>query len=287
MQERYILTASCASGVGIVAAISGCLASCECDISALEQFDDDSTQRFFTRVVFRCLNDGVSLENIQKAFSQVADRFSMEWAVRPESRPVKVLIMVSQYDHCLNDLLYRCHKGDLNMAVTAIVSNHLDFRNTAEREGIRFVHLPITPENKTQQEARLLEIMAETGSELVVLARYMQILSDDLCQQLSGRCINIHHSFLPGFKGARPYHQAYERGVKVIGATAHYVTSDLDEGPIIEQVLTRVNHNFKPENLVRIGRDNECRALARAVKYHIEGRVFLDGNNKTVVFSGS
>jgi formyltetrahydrofolate deformylase len=183
-------------------------------------------------------------------------------------------------------LLYRHGKGDLNMDIVAVVSNHLELRPMAEREGIRFVYLPVTKDNKPEQEARLLEIVEETGTELVILARYMQILSNDLTEKLSGRCINIHHSFLPGFNGAKPYHQAFERGVKLIGATAHYVTSDLDEGPIIEQVVTRVDHNHKPDDLVKVGRDNECMALARAVKYHTEHRVFLDGN-RTVVFLGS
>jgi formyltetrahydrofolate deformylase len=183
-------------------------------------------------------------------------------------------------------LLYRQRKGEINMEITAVVSNHQDLRPMVEREGIRFIHLPVTSGTKHQQEQRLLEIVKETTSELVVLARYMQILSNGLTQKLGGRCINIHHSFLPGFKGAKPYHQAYERGVKVIGATAHYVTSDLDEGPIIEQMLTRVDHNHGPEQLVRAGRDNECLALAKAVRYHVERRVFLDGN-KTVVFLGS
>ena len=215
----------------------------------------------------------------------MSDAFDMEWRIHDPKVAVKTLIMVSKYDHCLDDILYRRRKGEFNMEVTAVVSNHVDLRAMVEREGIRFIHLPVTKDTKTQQEQRLLEIVAETGTELVVLARYMQILSNELSAELSGRCINIHHSFLPGFKGAKPYHQAYERGVKVIGATAHYVTSDLDEGPIIEQILTRVNHNYKPEHLVRVGRDNESMALAKAITYHIERRVFLDGN-KTVVFLG-
>ena len=210
----------------------------------------------------------------------------MDWQIHNPQVAVKTLLMVSKYDHCLDDLLYRKRKGELNMEITAVVSNHQDLRAMVEREGIRFVHLPVTTDTKAQQEKRLMEIVHETETELVVLARYMQILSNKLTQQLSGRCINIHHSFLPGFKGAKPYHQAFERGVKVIGATAHYVTSDLDEGPIIEQMLTRVDHNYGPEHLVQVGRDNESMALAKAVKYHIERRVFLDGN-KTVVFLGS
>lgn len=191
--------------------------------------------------------------------------------------------MVSKFDHCLDDLLYRHRKGELPMEITAIVSNHKDLRSMAEREGIRFVHLPVDKDNKREQELALLDIVNETATDLVVLARYMQILSDSLCTELSGRAINIHHSFLPGFKGAKPYHQAFHRGVKLIGATAHYVTSDLDEGPIIEQSVQPVDHTYSPDMLVAVGRDTETVALARAVKMHIEHRVFLDGN-KTVVF---
>jgi formyltetrahydrofolate deformylase len=219
-------------------------------------------------------------------FASISEKFGMEWDFHCPATPVKTIILVSKYDHCLDDLLYRKRKGEINMEVTAVVSNHQDLRPMVEREGIRFIHLPVTRETKAQQEQRLLEIIAETHSELVILARYMQILSDELTKKLTGHCINIHHSFLPGFKGAKPYHQAFDRGVKVIGATAHYVTSDLDEGPIIEQMLTRVDHNCGPEQLVNMGRDNESMALAKAVKYHIERRVFLDGN-KTVVFIGS
>jgi formyltetrahydrofolate deformylase len=191
--------------------------------------------------------------------------------------------MVSKFDHCLVDLLYRYKRGELDMTITAVVSNHLDLRGLAEREGIRFVYLPVTPDTKAQQEAELLQIVEETQTDLVVLARYMQILSDELCRKLSGKAINIHHSFLPGFKGAKPYHQAYSRGVKLIGATAHYVTSDLDEGPIIEQEVQRVDHSFSPDDLVRLGRDTETVALSKAVKYHLENRIFLNGD-RTVVF---
>ncbi|MCY1438350.1 Formyltetrahydrofolate deformylase [compost metagenome] len=194
-----------------------------------------------------------------------------------------MLLMASKFDHCLSDLLYRHAKGDLVMQITAVVSNHLDLRPMVERDGIRFVYLPITKETKAQQEAALMKIVQETNTQLVVLARYMQILSDDLCKQLSGRAINIHHSFLPGFKGAKPYHQAYERGVKPIGATAHYVTSDLDEGPIIEQEVQRVDHAYAAEALVAVGRDTETLALSRAVKWHTERRVFMNGS-RTVIF---
>jgi len=283
--NNYIFTGTCRAGSGVVAAVTSYLAERNCYICALEQFDDDSTNKFFMRAVFRPQQGSPSIDNIRESFNQVSDAFDMEWRIHDPKVAVKTLIMVSKYDHCLDDILYRRRKGEFNMEVTAVVSNHVDLRAMVEREGIRFIHLPVTKDTKTQQEQRLLEIIAETGTELVVLARYMQILSNQLSAELSGRCINIHHSFLPGFKGAKPYHQAYERGVKVIGATAHYVTSDLDEGPIIEQILTRVNHNYKPEHLVRVGRDNESMALAKAITYHIERRVFLDGN-KTVVFLG-
>ena len=285
-RETYILTAHCRAATGVVAAVSSYLAENDCYICALEQFDDEDTQKFFMRAVFRPEGASPSIEKIRAQFEPVAERLGMEWAMRNTRQPTKVIIMVSKFDHCLNDLLYRHGKGDLNMEVVAVVSNHIDLRPLVEREGIRYVYLPVTKENKGAQEARLLEIIDETGAELVILARYMQILSNDLARKLHGRCINIHHSFLPGFKGAKPYHQAFDRGVKLIGATAHYVTSDLDEGPIIEQVVTRVDHNYKPEDLAKVGRDNECIALARAVKYHTEQRVFLDGN-KTVVFLGS
>lgn len=284
--NNYIFTGTCRAGSGVVAAVTSFLAERDCYICALEQFDDESTDKFFMRAVFRRQDKSPSIEIMKDAFAEVSTQFAMDWQFHDPSVAVKTILMVSKYDHCLDDLLYRRRKGEFNMEVTAVVSNHQDLRPMVEREGIRFIHLPVSKDSKAQQEQRLLEIIDETATELVVLARYMQILSNQLSAQLSGRCINIHHSFLPGFKGAKPYHQAYDRGVKVIGATAHYVTSDLDEGPIIEQILTRVDHNYGPNHLVRVGRDNECMALAKAVKYHIERRVFLDGN-KTVVFLGS
>lgn len=284
--NNYIFTGTCRAGSGVVAAVTSFLADRDCYICALEQFDDESTDKFFMRAVFRRQDKSPSIEIMKDAFTEVAAQFAMDWQFHDPSVAVKTILMVSKYDHCLDDLLYRRRKGEFNMEVTAVVSNHQDLRPMVEREGIRFIHLPVSKDSKAQQEQRLVEIIDETNTELVVLARYMQILSNELSEQLSGRCINIHHSFLPGFKGAKPYHQAYDRGVKVIGATAHYVTSDLDEGPIIEQILTRVDHNYSPNHLVRVGRDNECMALAKAVKYHIERRVFLDGN-KTVVFLGS
>ena len=283
---EYILNASCPAGTGIVAAVATFLAERDCYICALEQFDDDSTARFFMRAVFRQQEHSPPIERVRSEFAElVAGRLDMQWKMFDPLDPVRTVIMVSKTDHCLDDLLYRRRNGELNMQITAVVSNHLDLRPMVEREGIRFIFLPVTKDNKAQQEARLLEVVEETGAELVILARYMQILSDELARRLAGKCINIHHSFLPGFKGAKPYQQAFDRGVKLIGATAHYATPDLDEGPIIEQVLTRVDHNYRVDQLTRVGRDNECLALAAAVKFHIERRVFVDGN-KTVVFRG-
>ena len=286
IDNNLIFTGTCQAGTGVVAAVTGFLASRNCYICALEQFDDESTDKFFMRAVFRPQKDSPAVEKITEDFAVIAESFDMEWKFHRPQVAVKTIILVSKYDHCLDDLLYRRRKGEINMEITAVVSNHQELRPMVEREGIRFVHLPITAATKTQQEHRLIEIVNETNSELVILARYMQILSNELTEKLSGKCINIHHSFLPGFKGAKPYHQAFDRGVKVIGATAHYVTSDLDEGPIIEQMLTRVDHTYDAKQLVGVGRDNECLALAKAVKYHVERRVFLDGN-KTVVFLGS
>ncbi|EPB8978533.1 formyltetrahydrofolate deformylase [Pseudomonas aeruginosa] len=282
--SHFIIRISCPAVSGIVAAVTTYLAEQGCYISEMAQFDDEGSGRFFMRAVFR-FNEGLAgdIGEIEAGFADVADRFDMDWSLHSSARPMRVLLMVSKFDHCLSDLLYRHAKGELDMQITAIVSNHLDLRPMAEREGIRFVYLPVTKDTKAQQEAALMRIVDETDTELVVLARYMQILSDDLCKQLSGRAINIHHSFLPGFKGAKPYHQAYERGVKLIGATAHYVTSDLDEGPIIEQEVQRVDHAYAPDDLVAIGRDTETIALSRAVKYHLEHRVFLN-HDRTVIF---
>lgn len=283
-KHPYVIKISCPATSGIVAAVTSFLADHGCYISEMAQFDDEVSGSFFMRAVFR-FNEGFAgdIQQIEDGFAEVAERFAMSWELHDTREPMRVLLMVSKYDHCLADLLYRHQKGELQMKITAIVSNHLDLRPMAEREGIRFIYLPVTKETKAQQEAELLKIVDETKTDLVVLARYMQILSDDLCKQLSGRAINIHHSFLPGFKGAKPYHQAYERGVKLIGATAHYVTSDLDEGPIIEQEVQRVDHNYTPDALVAVGRDTETVALSKAVKYHLEHRVFLN-HDKTVIF---
>lgn len=283
MTHSFTLTATCPAASGIIAAVTSYLSEQGCYLSELHQFDDEDTKRFFLRTVGRITRDELSLDTLKAGFQTVADQMDMDWAFHPLDAPMKTLIMVSQFDHCLEDLLYRVRKGELHIEMTAVVSNHLDCRSLAEREGIRFVHLPITSQTKQRQEDALLEIIEETQTELVVLARYMQILSNRVCEVLRGRAINIHHSFLPGFKGAKPYHQAYERGVKLIGATAHYVTADLDEGPIIEQSVQPVDHTFTPDDLVAAGRDTETVALARAVKLHSEHRVFLDGN-KTVIF---
>ncbi len=280
---EFILKASCPADCGIVAGVTGFLADQGCYISELNHFDDESNQRLFMRCRFHIESGSADKKGLQQGFTEVAQRFTMNWQITEAQAPTRTLIMVSQYDHCLDDLLYRLRKGELNMAITAVVSNHLTLRPMVEREGIRFVHLPISTETKARQEQTLLEIIDETETELVVLARYMQILSETLCQRLAGKAINIHHSFLPGFKGAKPYHQAFDRGVKLIGATAHYVTAELDEGPIIQQAVQEVDHTYTPEMLVAVGRDTETRALANAVKLHIEHRAFVDGS-KTIVF---
>lgn len=281
--QKLVLQTTCAGGRGIVAAVSNFLAERDCYINELAQFDDRESKNLFMRVAFEIETGDYSKDKIVAEFQGIADKFGMTWQIHSATAPTRTLIMVSKFDHCLVDLLYRHQKGELNVDITAIVSNHKDLRPMVEREGIRFIHLPMTKDTKVTQEQALRDIIKETETELVVLARYMQILTNELCRDLSGRAINIHHSFLPGFKGALPYHQAYERGVKLIGATAHYVTADLDEGPIIEQAVQPVDHSFGAKMLVSVGRDTETVALARAVKLHTEHRVFLDGN-KTVVF---
>ncbi|AVV33079.1 formyltetrahydrofolate deformylase [Halomonas sp. SF2003] len=283
-KNSYILKVSCPGRVGIVAALGNFMSDRGCFIKELHQFDDQETGRFFSTIEFVFEGDCTfTVDQMKAAFEVTAMSFDMEWEIHDASERAKVLIMVSKYDHCLRDLLYRRATGELMIDITAIVSNHEDLREMAEREGIEFIHLPVTKETKPQQESRLLEIVRSTDTELVVLARYMQILSDTLSKELEGRCINIHHSFLPGFKGAKPYYQAYDRGVKLIGATAHYVTGDLDEGPIIEQMVERVDHAHDPKHLTQVGRDMEAQALARAVKYHVSHRVFQNGL-RTVVF---
>ncbi|NBB52195.1 formyltetrahydrofolate deformylase [Rhizobium sp. CRIBSB] len=278
-----ILTLSCPDRHGIVAAVSALLYERDCNISDAQQFGDPSTETFFMRVVFEPA-PGDDLDAIRQALVPLAERFEMAFTLRgPEPR--RVMILTSRFDHCLADLLYRWRAEELPMTITAVVSNHArDQIGHVDLGDLPFHHLPVSAADKAGQEALLLKLIEDTGTELVVLARYMQILSDDLSARLAGRCINIHHSFLPGFKGAKPYHQAHARGVKVIGATAHYVTADLDEGPIIEQDVEPISHRDTPDDLVRKGRDIERRVLARAVAHHLQDRVLLNGS-KTVVFA--
>lgn len=281
-EAQYILSLSCADRPGIVAAVTTHLFEGGCNILDAQQFDDIAANRFFMRVVFSGPAD--AQEALRQNFASVAGKFQMNWQLRDQNARKRVMILVSRFDHCLADLLYRWRIGELPMELTAIVSNypretyeHLDF------DGVAFHHLPVTKETKMEQESQIWALVQETRSDVVVLARYMQILSDGLSAKLSSRCINIHHSFLPGFKGASPYTQAHTRGVKLIGATAHFVTADLDEGPIIEQDVERITHRDTPEDLVRKGRDIERRVLARALRYHLEDRV-LQNARKTVVF---
>jgi formyltetrahydrofolate deformylase len=278
----FVLTLSCADRPGIVAAIAGLLAGNGCNITDSAQFGDVKSGRFFMRVSFSA-PAAFSRAAAQRLFMPAVERFNMTAAVHALTEKTRVLILVSKFGHCLNDLLYRHGIGALPVEIPAIVSNHRDFYRLAASHNIPFHHLPITPGTKEKQERRLVEIMEEEKIGLVILARYMQVLSENLCERLAGRAINIHHSFLPGFKGAKPYHQAHARGVKLIGATAHYVTRDLDEGPIIEQEVVRVDHAMSPEDLVHMGRDVESLVLARAVKWHVEHRVLLNGS-RTVVF---
>jgi formyltetrahydrofolate deformylase len=283
MDKHYILTLSCRDARGIVASVTGFLAENYGFIIESAQFGDESTGRFFMRVDFSLEKGAPSETILRKRFDeQVARRFSMQWEMADKLRKSRVLILVSKAGHCLNDLLYRHSTGQLAIEIPAIVSNHKDWGKVAKWHDIPFHYLPME-EGKKRQEAHIMEIVEREKIDVVVLARYMQILSADLCKKLQGRAINIHHSFLPSFKGAKPYHQAFDRGVKLIGATAHYVTTDLDEGPIIEQEVARVDHNHLPQDLAAIGRDIECLVLARALKYHTEHRVLLN-EKKTVVF---
>ncbi|WP_030268928.1 formyltetrahydrofolate deformylase [Streptomyces sp. NRRL B-24484] len=280
---QYVLTLSCPDKQGIVHAVSSYLFMTGCNIIDSQQFGDADSGLFFMRVHFSAAGQ-VTAEKLRASFAAVGASFHMDWHIHSTTERMRVVLMVSKFGHCLNDLLFRTRIGALPVEIAAVVSNHTDFRELTESYGIPFHHVPVTRENKDEAERRLLDLVAEEDVDLVVLARYMQVLSDDLCKELSGRVINIHHSFLPSFKGAKPYHQAHTRGVKLIGATAHYVTADLDEGPIIEQEVARVTHDVTPEQLVAIGRDVECQALARAVKWHSERRVLLNGS-RTVVFA--
>jgi formyltetrahydrofolate deformylase len=293
MSEReYILTLACPDSRGIVAAVANLLSDHGCNITESQQYGDHYTGRFFLRMQFvaEAGEHGVTGEDVLRgAFAALAGDFggagaaSVEWTLSPRDVRPRMIVMVSKFGHCLNDLLYRHRSGLLDIDIAAVVSNHPDLEFLADSYGVDFHHLPVTPQTKGEQEARLLELVGSYDVDLVVLARYMQVLSEKLCTKMSGRIINIHHSFLPSFKGARPYHQAHARGVKLIGATAHYVTADLDEGPIIEQEAARVDHTDSPEKLTEIGRDLESVALARAVNWHAQRRVLMNGE-RTVVF---
>lgn len=281
----YVLTVSCNSTRGIVAAISGYLSDKGCNIIDSSQFDDLDTGKFFMRISFLS-EEGATRTELLEGFKPIADRFGMEWEIYDAAERMKVLLMVSRFGHCLNDLLYRWKIGALPIDIVGVVSNHFDYQKVVVNHDIPFHHIKVTKDNKLQAEAQLMELVEQTGTELIVLARYMQVLSDQLCRTMSGKIINIHHSFLPSFKGANPYKQAYQRGVKLIGATAHYVTADLDEGPIIEQDTVRITHAQSPDDYVSLGRDVESQVLARAIHAHIHRRVFLNGN-RTIVFPPS
>ncbi|MGZ5414404.1 MAG: formyltetrahydrofolate deformylase [Aeromicrobium sp.] len=276
----FVLTLACRDRPGLVFAVSSWLMDMGGNILDSQQFDDRMGHNFFMRVHFEV---DVDLDRLRDSFRPVAVEHGMDWQLFSAFEPYRTLVLVSKFGHCLNDLLFRQNTRSLNIVVPAIVSNHRDFERLAGTYDIPFFHVPVTSDTKDQAEARLLELVEELDIDLVVLARYMQVLSDETCKKLEGKVINIHHSFLPSFKGAKPYHQAHERGVKLIGATAHYVTPELDEGPIIEQGVTRVNHRMTPEEMVQAGRDVEAQVLTRAVRWHAEQRLLLDGS-RVVVF---
>jgi formyltetrahydrofolate deformylase len=282
MRPDCILTLSCPDRTGIVYRVTGLLYELGCNIQDAQQFGDEETQRFFLRVHFD-LPAAAETEDLKEKFSVLAESFGMAWQIHDARRRARLLVLVSRQGHCLNDLLFRAHSRQLPVDIAGIVSNHEDFTALAASYRVPFHYLPVTEASKRTQEQRILDLVVSESIDLVVLARYMQILSPELCDALAGRAINIHHSFLPSFKGARPYHQAHRRGVKIIGATAHYVTRDLDEGPIIEQDVARVDHAMTPSELVRVGSDTESQVLARAVRRHVEHRILLNGH-RTVVF---
>lgn len=281
-RNDFILTLSCPDRTGIVYNVSGLLLKHSGNIIDAQQFGDEETGRFFLRVHF-ALPEGAAIEPLNQDFTNLAEQFQMQWNLYDAQRKARLLILVSKQGHCLNDLLFRVHSKQLHAEIVGIVSNHRDFEGMAQANHVPFHYLPVTPETKAQQESRILAIAEQEQSDLVVLARYMQILSPELCKALQGRAINIHHSFLPSFKGARPYYQAHARGVKIIGATAHYVTHDLDEGPIIEQDIERVDHAMSAQDLTQVGSDVESLVLSRAVRSHVEHRILLNGS-RTVVF---
>jgi formyltetrahydrofolate deformylase len=278
--QSYVLTLTCPDRAGIVHAVSGMLVEHGGNILESQQFDDLAEDRFFMRVTFAA---PAPLETLRSAFVPVAERFGMAWELWAADAPYRTLILVSKFSHCLNDLLFRWSSGSLQIDVVGVLSNHPDCEPLVKSYGVPYHHVPVTPETKADAEATMLGLVDSLDVDLVVLARYMQVLTDDTCRRLSGKAINIHHSFLPSFKGARPYHQAFDRGVKLVGATAHYVTGDLDEGPIIEQDVMRVDHSYDAAELAAAGRDVESQVLSRAVKWHAQSRVLLNGH-KTVVF---
>lgn len=282
-EALWILTAQCPSRLGTVNVVTSSLAETENYVVAMNSFDDPATESFSIRVEFRPLGGEDSLARFRSIFDSRAAGFDMQWELTAPDHRTRVAILVSKYDHCLNDLLYRYRTGELAIDIPLIISNHPDLKPLADWHGIPYFHLPVTAETKPEQEAELWRLIHEYDCELVVLARYMQVLSSDLAARLDGWAINIHHSLLPGFKGAKPYHQAWAKGVKLVGATAHYVNDDLDEGPIITQGVQAVDHSHYPEDLVAKGQDIESQTLAKAVRYHIEKRVFLH-DNRTVVF---
>ncbi len=285
LPQRFVLTLACANRPGIVAAVAGHLSNASLNILDAQQYDDTQTDRFFMRVVFDPVGGRVDLEELKTGFAPLAERFGMTWTLRDPTEPRRVMLLVSKFDHCLADLLYRWRIGELPFVPVGVIANHpAKSYSHVDLGDIPFHHLPVTRDTKLEQEAKVWDLIRESQADLVVLARYMQVLSDGLAAKLMGRCINIHHSFLPGFKGAKPYHQAHERGVKLIGATAHYVTADLDEGPIIAQDVEPITHRDTPDDLVRKGRDIERRVLARAVRNHLEDRILLNGR-KTVIFA--
>jgi formyltetrahydrofolate deformylase len=282
MRPDYILTLSCPDRTGIVYRVTGLLYELGCNILDAQQFGDEESRRFFLRVHFD-LPGPAEAETLQEGFVSLGDNFAMDWKIHDARQRARLLVLVSRQGHCLNDLLFRAHSRQLPVAIAGIVSNHDDFAALAASYGVPFHHLPVTASTRQAQERRIFDLVERERIDLVVLARYMQILSPELCDALAGRAINIHHSFLPSFKGAKPYHQAHQRGVKIIGATAHYVTRDLDEGPIIEQDVARVDHAMTPRDLVRLGSDTESQVLARAVRRHVEHRILRNGH-RTVVF---
>ncbi|WP_312795082.1 formyltetrahydrofolate deformylase [Tianweitania sp.] len=282
---NLFLTVTCPSTRGVVAAITAYLADHGCNITDSSQFDDPETGAFFMRISFKS-EEGADLASLREGFAPTAEPFKMSYSFHDETERMKVVIMVSRFGHCLNDLLYRWRIGALPIDIVAVISNHMEYQKVVVNHDIPFHYINVTKANKAEAEAAQMRIVEETGAELIVLARYMQVLSDDMCRKMSGKIINIHHSFLPSFKGANPYKQAFERGVKLIGATSHYVTADLDEGPIIEQDTVRVTHAQSPSDYVSLGRDVESQVLARAIHAHIHRRVFLNGN-RTIVFPAS